>query len=456
MKAAVYVGVLLVLAAGGWWLYQHYASGVPVEAARVRRGGIREFVDEHGKTRLPRTHLITMPNAGRIEAIELAEGTAVRKGQTVARIVPLDLELSLEAAQAAFERSEAAIVENDDITVEQTTLLQTESFVQSMVHTVEAASARVRSGEAKRDYAEKSLARVTEAHRRGAKTEDALELAQVRHVESNVEYQQDVLVHSALVAMKAATDLMPTAVQQYIDRKKLSRTMLEKERAQAELKLREARRDCERGTLASPLAGVVLERFVSDERHLAAGAALLEIGRLEEIEIEADVLSQDVVGLKRGSLVDIHGPAIGPKPARGRVERIYPGGFTKVSSLGVEQQRVKTIIRFEQGELTRLLSERNLGVGYRVQVRIYTARKENTLVLPRSALFRGAGGDWQVFVVREARAKLVPVEIGLLNDELAEATSGLSAEDIVILAPETNLADGDRVTTILRGGEAVE
>jgi HlyD family secretion protein len=127
MRTGLIVGVVLAVLVGGWLAYGRMNGGLPVEAAAARRGPISEFIDERGKTRLPRTYLITMPFQGRIEAIDLPEGTPVKQGQAVARIVPLDLSLSLDLAKANVERAEASIVENDDTTVEQTGLQQTSS-----------------------------------------------------------------------------------------------------------------------------------------------------------------------------------------------------------------------------------------------------------------------------------------------------------------------------------------
>jgi HlyD family secretion protein len=448
MRRFLVASLTAAVVIGGWFAWSNWTGGVAVEADRARRGDIQEFVDEEGKTRLPQTYLVTMPYPGRIAAIELPEGTPVSQGQVVARIMPLDLDLSLEAAQAAVDKAQAALVESADISVEETALRQTEKYVESMVHTVQAADKRVESGRAKQEYAEKFLARMTAAHQRDAVTDDTLDQAEVRYVEGNVDYQQDVLVHAALLAMKAATDLMPTTVNQYIARKQLTHAVKAHELAQAQVQLKEARRDHERGVMTSPIEGIVLARTETDERYLGAGAPLLEIGRLEELEVEADVLSQDAVVLERGAAVDIYGPAIGLRPVRGRVDRIYPAGFTKVSSLGVEQQRVKVIVRFEPRALARL--GRELGVGYRVNVKIYTAEAKGALMVPRSALFRGAGGDWQVFAVRGGRARLIGVKVGLLNDEAAEIIDGLAEEEIVVLAPETNLEDGTRVSPVLR------
>lgn len=444
MRTWMVVAVVATAAAAASWLWV-LSERAPVEAARVERGEIRAFIDEQGQTRLPQTYLITMPFDGRIEAIELVEGQPVSRGQVVARLVPLDLDLDYEEAYAAVERLTASIAENDDVSVETTTLRQALSFVDSMNRTVEAAAERVRAGKAKLDYCERALGRILQLRQSNAATEEAEDLARLQYVESSVAYQQDVLVKAALESIQAATALLPHLVQQYIDRKGLTRAVLEKQRAEANVRLREAENNQRRGVLLSPINGVVLARHESNERRVAGGTVLLEIGDLNQLEVEADILSQDVVRVAEGDPVELYGPAVGTRGARGQVARIFPAGFTKVSSLGVEQQRVKVIIAFAPGELKRLRLERNLGVGYRVRLRIITDQKSSTLVVPRAALFRSAAGNWQVFAVRDGRAHLTPIEVGLLNDEHAEVLNGLSEGELVVLAPESSLSDGDRV-----------
>jgi HlyD family secretion protein len=284
-----------------------------------------------------------------------------------------------------------------------------------------------------------------------ATSEDEVDLAQVNQVEANVQYQQDVLTLRAAEALRTATALLPTAMRQYIQRKVLAHDVLEQQLAEAEVQMREAEKNERLGTMTSPVNGVVLERAVSNERQVAAGTLLLRIGRWEDLEIEADVLSQDVVRVKVGQSVEVHGAAIGETPAPAHVTRIYPAGFTKVSSLGVEQQRVKVIMKFEPDDWKRLREENDLGVDYRVRVRIYTAESTGALVIPRSALFRGANNDWRVFVVRNGKAHLQAVKIGLMNDERAEVTEGLAQDEVVVLAPETNLTEGQRVQVIDTG-----
>jgi HlyD family secretion protein len=440
------LGGVTLAAALIWLSASHFSSGVAVETVPVTTGPIREFVDEQATTRLPETYLITMPLAGRIAPIEPAEGTPVTEGQVVARIVPRDTELTVKQAAAVVDRLEAAIRKNADISVEGTAVEQAVQFVRSMEDTVEMARERVRAGTEKHAYAERNFGRVQALYTRGATTDDELDRAKLEFVEASVSLAQDKLVLSANESLKLATDLLPTMIRQYIDRKKLDEAVLEKEKAEAEARLQQVIEDQRRSVMTSPVDGVVLARHITNERFLTAGTILLEIGRLEDLEVEADVLSLDVVAAEAGDPVEIYGPAIGAVPARGTVQRIYPAGFTKISSLGVEQQRVKVIVGFEPEDLARVRAERDLGVGYRVRVRIITAQKAQAKVIPRSALFRGDDGHWQVHVVQGGRMRTRDLQIGMLNDELAEVLAGLEENELVVRAPQSALEDGLRVT----------
>lgn len=443
-----------VLFAAGLFVFAGCGQTHTVQAAKVRTAGIQEFVDEQGKTRLPDVQEITMPYAGRIKPISVREGEAVTKGQVVVEVDPVDLANELAEAKAGVERAEASIVENDDVAVEEGARQQALKFVEAMVSTVAASEARKISGKKKLDFAEANLARTKALWENspGARSKEDMERMELLHVEAEVDYQQDVLTAASIKAIDAATRLLPTMVADYISRKGLTHNVLAKQKSEAEARLRAAERKNERGKMKSPIDGVVLDREESDEQYLAAGALLLKIGDLTQLEAEADILSQEVVRVQPGQAVEIYGPAVGASEGngvRGHVSRIYPAGFTKLSSLGVEQQRVKVIVEFEDGVLDKL-RERNIGVDYRVRVRIFTAEKTNTLVIPRSAVFRAADGGWQAFAVENGRARLRPVELGLMNDETVEVRSGLTADESVVLAPENQLQDGSRVRMIQR------
>lgn len=428
-----------------WAAMGGFSNGTPVRATRASWHPIREFVDEQGMTRLPETYLVSMPYPGRVQAIPLTEGTPVKAGQVVAEIVRRDLKREVDQAKAAVSRLDAAVGENAFLEVEKTALQQTLEYVKSMKATVDAALARADSSQAAHDYAETNLGRVQKLFETKAASQDDFDRARLEKIQAAMTYRQDRLISAATQAVQAATDLMPTMVRQYITRKGLTGNVLERQKAEAEVQLQKALDNQERGQMTSPVDGVVLTRHVTNERFLNAGSPLLEIGRLEDLEVEADILSLDVVSAKKGDRVEIYGPAIGKIPARGAVERIYPAGFTKVSSLGVEQQRVKVLVRFDRADLQRLRAEQALGVGYRVRVRIVTTEKSRALVIPRSAMFRGTDGSWQVYVIRGGRAVVAKVTIGMINDEQAEVLDGLAAEEPVIRSPESSLVDGQRV-----------
>ncbi len=425
-------------------------SRVPVQLATVQRGEIREYVDERAKTRVPRVYRITMPQAGRIEEITLREGSVVKQGEVVATIIEDDLENEVAEARAVVERLDAAIIENDDIAIEQSLALQAAEFVESMNKTVQAAEAQAEVSDKRAEYAETNLGRVRQLRQTGASTEDELDRANLAYWEGQLGVRQDTLTAEAMKAIRSATALLPKMVADYIAHKGLSRSVLEKQKSEAQARLRQVLTERERGVMRSPVDGVVLERAIENEQELAAGTELLSIGQLDQLQVEADILSQDVVRVQRDDPVEVYGPAVGGgvgDGVPGYVLQIYPAGFTKVSSLGVEQQRVRVIVGFSD-EIVERLRHLDVGVGYRVRARIFTDQQPSALLVPRSALFRGPDGRWQVYVAAGNMAALRHVTVGLMNDAQAEIREGLNEGDRVILAPETTLRHGTRIQPI--------
>ena len=192
--------------------------------------------------------------------------------------------------------------------------------------------------------------------------------------------------------------------------------------------------------LRAPITGRILQVFQKSETTVAAGQSILEIGDIShDLEVIAELLSTDAVQVHAGNrvLVDHWG---GETPLEGIVERVEPWGFTKYSALGVEEQRVNTIIRF-----TTPLEERNaLGHGYRVEAQIVVWEDDDALIVPSSALFR-SGGDWAVFVADGGKARETPVSIVQNNSIDAAISGGLDAGTPVILYPGTGISDGRHV-----------
>ncbi len=422
------------------------AGRTPVDVGLAEIGPISTYVEEQAKTRLPDVYKITMPLEGRVLPITLIAGDPVQNGQIVARLEAADLETAAAEGKARVARLEKQIIQNNDTRLEDNALRQFDQFLESMNHTVRAAAEQTTASKAKMEYSESEFEQQKRLKEKNATTEHELDTAELQQKQSQVDYAKDMLTKSSLESIRSAMVIGRETIEKYIEKKSLERAVLEQQLAEARLELEQFERDRARSKIQSPVDGTVLKRHVSNERVLPAGELLLEIGRLEQLEVEAEILSEDAVVMREGYGVEILGPGIGSKPVKGRIKRIEPQGFTKVSSLGVEQQRVRVIIGFLPGELQALKDRgRVLGADYRVRVRIFTGQRSNTLSIPRSALFRGSEGNWQVFVVKDGRAKRVNVEVGLLNDFRAEILAGARAGEEVIIAPEANLEDGEKV-----------
>ncbi|GAH76958.1 unnamed protein product, partial [marine sediment metagenome] len=169
-------------------------------------------------------------------------------------------------------------------------------------------------------------------------------------------------------------------VEEYLDLEQLQRETVVHQLAQARSRLVRAEHELGLASIRSPLDGVVLKRYEQGDRSLAAGQGLLLLGSLDELEVVVDVLTQDALRLQVGGEVLLES-ALGRTEIAGEVKRIEPAGFTKLSSLGVEQQRVNVIVDF-QGK------PGNLGVGYRLQARFITGAKEDALTVPRFSVLQ--------------------------------------------------------------------
>ena len=192
--------------------------------------------------------------------------------------------------------------------------------------------------------------------------------------------------------------------------------------------------------VTSPVPGFVLRVPQESERVVVAGTPLVEVGDPDRLEIVTDLLSADAVRVRPGAEVFIEDWG-GDRPLKGRVRLVEPYGFTKISALGVEEQRVNVVIDFAEPREAWL----RLGHGYRATVRIVVSAAPNVLKVPISALFR-SGREWSVFVVDAGgRARSKQVKAGRMNDEEAEIVSGLAAGERVILHPSDKVDEGVRV-----------
>lgn len=374
----------------GLLVYRDVSKGVSVRVAEVAEGPLEAYVEERAYTSLPNTYHITMPMQGRILPIELAEGDMVTNGQVVANLEETDW---LDTRE------------------------QVDQMVRAMESAVKAASAQIKANEARTEFT-KWVRDTLKTTAEGAVSEQDRRKSEWEYLDSVVKTEESTASYYAMDAFLAMTRIF----QPYVERN-LARTQV-----------------------ISPVDGVILKRHVWNEKVMTPGSPVLDIGDLEKLEVTAEVLSEEAVRIQPGDRVVIFGEAVGEEPLRGAVRRIEPEAFSKLSSLGVEQQRVKVRIVFDPEESAAAEAAGwTVGLNYRVRTRIVTDAKEEAVLIPRTALFRGEDGGWATYLVDKGRARLTPLRIGLSNDFEAEVVEGLKPGDIVIDAPESAIGEGVRV-----------
>lgn len=377
--------------------YLFWPAPVAVQTALVARGPLLVTVDEDGKTRIKERYEVYSPLSGRLRRIELHEGDVVEAGKTLlATIEPADPSL-LDAraraeATARVKASETAVEQSDS---------------------------RLKEAQAELELAETELGRATKLRQASSISESDFDRA-----------QNLFRIHSeqAAVARHAA---------------QISRFELAQAQA-ALLHTQESSNpiDAPRFEIRAPITGRVLRVIQESAAYVEPGTKLIEVGDAEDLEIEVDVLSTDAVRVRPGNPVVIEQWG-GDKPLSGYVRRVEPSGFTKISALGVEEQRVYVIVDLVEPPEARP----TLGDAFRVEARIVEWQSEDVLKIPLSSLFRD-GDAWAVFAVVNGRADLRHVEIGHRSRLEAEVIEGLTAGQNVIVHPGDNVRHGAAVREV--------
>ena len=383
--------VTAVVAAGVVWL-SLAPKVIEVETATVARGPMKVTVDEEGETRLRHRFVVSAPVPGRVLRIESRPGDIVKAGQTIAVIQPL--------APAPLDA-------------------RTQTMGEARVSGADAATARARA-ERERLGVELKQAEADAAR--------AKSLFDTGYGPKEVWEQADARVRALREAFTAAASAVRAAE-------------FDLAAAKAALVSRGEAAGGRAVTVKAPIAGVILKRMQESESVVVPGAPLVEVGNLDDLELVTDLLSTDAVKVKPRAdvVIDRWG---GPGTLAGRVQRIEPSGFMKISALGVEEQRVNVVIDFIDPRERRA----SLGDGFRVEVRIVVWDKADATTVPTSSLFRLAG-EWAVFVVDGEVLHRRTVKIGQRNDQVAEVLEGLTPGDRVVAYPGESLSDGAKVKT---------
>lgn len=389
-KQVIVGGVVLVVIA--LLVYGFLPDSRTVRTAAVERSPMQVVVEEDGVTRVTNRYVVSAPAAAWLRRIDLVEGDTVSTGQTLAVLEP-----PRSATLDPRSRSQA-----------EARLATAEANLKQAERALEAARIVADQAVAERDRTRRleELGSATErmAERAAAEAESAL---------ASLEAAEAAVV-SARAERSAARAALGTGDE--------SGEALQSSRV-----------------LRAPASGRVLSVVQESAGMVAPGTPILVLGDTGLLEVRVDVLSQDAVSITPGTRV-VFDQWGGDTVLEGVVRRIEPEGFTSVSSLGVEEQRVNVI-----ASITTPPAERpSLGAGYRVIARFILWEDDDVLQIPSSALFSTENG-WAVFAFRGGRAELQPVEIGRRTGLRVQIVSGLSEDDLVIAHPGNDLEDGARV-----------
>ena len=380
--ALVVVGVLVGVAL--------WPETLPVDIASVNRGKLVVTVDEEGRTRVRDRFMVSAPLTGRVLRIELEPGDAVKQGDIVARV-------RAEAAPLldVRERSEA------------------EAAVEVARAALGRARAELQRAQTAAAQAQRELARVRELARNELTTRREIDTSEL-----NAQAAEEAVAAATFAVRSAESEIVRTQAR------------LSPSATEASGRVVEVR---------APAAGVVLKRLRESESVVPAGEPLVEIGDPARLEIVADLLSTDAVRVQPGArtIVEQWG---GAQELAAKVRRVEPSGFTKISALGVEEQRVNVIFDF----VDPAAAWGALGDAYRVEVRIVLWESADVLKVPTSALFRD-GEAWAVYVADGDRARKTIIQIGHQSGPEAEVTAGLTEGARVVEHPGDTLTDGARI-----------
>jgi HlyD family secretion protein len=387
-RSLPWLGGLLLLALIAWGLWP---KPVIIETGTVARGPLTVRVSEEGKTRVRNRYVVAAPVAGKMRRVPLKPGDDVKAGETVlTAIEPIAAPLLDPRARTQAE----AVVSMHEANRKQTAA------------SLEARQAALKLAEADRDRirAVTRAGTVSEADRDRSEGDALIRAAEVRAAEFSLQVS-DYELAQARAALDRPDTLTPGNLVE----------------------------------VKSPVSGRVLKVMQESEMVVTPGTQILEIGDPADIEIEAEILSRDAVTIRPGDAVEIEQWG-GEAPLKGRVRRVEPAAFTKISALGVEEQRV--IVLSDLVEIPD--SAKALGDRFRVEARVAVWHADDVLVVPAGALFR-EGNAWKTYLYQGGSAKLTSIQAGHSDGRFTEILSGLAAGDQVLLHPPDTVKDGTPV-----------
>lgn len=406
-----------------------------VNTVSVDNRRIEVSFTERAETTLRQEYPITMPVNGRIGRIALEVGDAVSRGDSLVSVDVVPARQEIEARQAGVQATQARQQVSFDTSVESYELEQAQKRTQSVRAQFAQVGSAIAAAETTLANARSEERRVETLVQQGALPSRDIEGARQAVAQAQARLAAEKGQSQVLKAQLAEAQAAVASGRARLERKRSEAQSQSATIEEAQVRQEQAQYTLQKSSILSPIDGLVLTREERGPKELPAGAPLLTLGRLKDLEVECDVLSQDALRISRGTPVFLDAGSAYPQALRGEVRLKEPQGFTKRSSLGVEQQRVNV-------RVSLLNPPKDLGAAYEMWAR-FLVQQKTALCLPRSCFVRQGKGYFVWRVARQSKLEKVMVEVGLKGDELWEVTGPhLKLADKVVAAPSDELVEG--------------
>lgn len=405
-KKIIWIGLILVLASLVAVKLIMGSPGVTVETRKVMRGSIEEYIEETGNILLEEEKTIYSVSSGRVVKVVKKPGEVIKAGEMLVEIDNSDLLLQkkileMQKLSIASKYAEAKTLTDDE--------------------NIRKLNAQVRSAEALYEEAERTRDNSKILYEAGAMSLD----------EYNNSITGLAVAEASLETAKSNLAMAEKGISANV------RKQYEAQLSEIQARINQLKANTEDMVVKAPIDGIILDVEAEEGGMVQAGAKLCSIGGYNGYFIESDVLIEDIVGVKIGASVIIEAEDIGIKDMKGTVRKIYPKAFNKMSTLGIEQKRVKVEIDFDS-------KIEDLRPGYDMTVKIITNSKKDTLLIPEKAVFNYQGKD-HVFINEGGTASLRVIEKGLESNEQVEVLKGLEEGEEVILSPDETMEEGAKI-----------
>ena len=426
-------------------------SPIVVDVAEVRQDDISVTVDEEGETRIRQRYVISAPVAGRLRRIELDEGDRVSRGEVIAQIDPLSLESEVREALARLRQWQAEKRGVETQRPKQEAIAQANARIAAAVAKQKEAEARVERARADLKQAERDRDRDRQLYADGAISRQRKEQAELEAVTKTraLEAEQRT-ADSAAAEVKATREALAILRAEQQDPDYLL-DVYDARIASVEAELAKLRDDANRTNITAPIDGYVFRINQESAKYVEAGTQLLELGNPQDLEIVVDLLSSDAIKVKPGATMFLEHWG-GELTLEAKVRYVEPSAFTKVSALGVEEQRVNIIADLVDSSTNLGIAQSRLGDRYRVETKTVVWSGEDVLIIPLSAIFRcdpdnnlDVSNVWCTFVVENNRAQKRQIKVGQRSSFEAVVEDGLQLKEKVILHPTEQIQSGIRV-----------